>query len=138
MTTQNPAQDVSDAAIAAAFREFCQLPQLDRCVQSAPNWINTRARELQQAQGVGERKDALEAVGEFGIEVEKLLCAALGREWRPSGFSIESLIEELKAKAPPQSSAPVVGEPFVHDVHCPQMNHQCPRCTCESALTGRA
>jgi hypothetical protein len=31
----------------------------------------------------------------FAIQVEKLLCAALGREWSTAGISIESLIAEL-------------------------------------------
>jgi hypothetical protein len=40
-----------------------------------------------------------EAVFKFAIEVEKMLCAALGREWSTAGISIESLIAELKAQA---------------------------------------
>ncbi len=32
------------------------------------------------------------------IEVEKLLCGVLGREWRPSGFSISTLVAEIKER----------------------------------------
>lgn len=39
-----------------------------------------------------------EAVVRFGIQVEKALCAALGREWSATGISIETLIAELKAR----------------------------------------
>jgi hypothetical protein len=44
--------------------------------------------------------DSQEAVLKFAIEVEKMLCAALGREWATSGISIESLIKELATRAP--------------------------------------
>lgn len=37
----------------------------------------------------------------FGIQVEKLLCEALGREWSATGISIETLVADLKAKADP-------------------------------------
>jgi hypothetical protein len=39
-----------------------------------------------------------ESILKFGIEVEKLLCKELGREWSPAGISIESLIAEFSAK----------------------------------------
>jgi rRNA processing protein Krr1/Pno1 len=32
------------------------------------------------------------------IDVEKKLCAILGREWRASGMSIETLLDEIRAK----------------------------------------
>jgi hypothetical protein len=35
----------------------------------------------------------------FAIDVEKRLCAALGRPWTPAGISIDSLIGELARKA---------------------------------------
>jgi len=35
----------------------------------------------------------------FAIQVEKLLCEALGREWAAAGISIESLVSELKDHA---------------------------------------
>jgi len=69
--TEKPAQDVSDQAIAAAFREAKQLsaeraPQY----QVAYNWIEDRARELQQAQVVGEDhcRRALQTIHEFAEE----------------------------------------------------------------------
>jgi hypothetical protein len=34
----------------------------------------------------------------FAIDVEKRLCAALGRQWSPAGISIDSLIDDLKRK----------------------------------------
>lgn len=34
----------------------------------------------------------------FGIQVEKMLCDALGREWSASGISINSLVAEFKDK----------------------------------------
>jgi len=37
----------------------------------------------------------------FGIEVEKALCAAIGREWSAAGISVETLIEQLKQKSAP-------------------------------------
>lgn len=40
-----------------------------------------------------------EAILRFGIEIEKMLCEKLGKQWRPSGMSIESLVEEMSAKA---------------------------------------
>lgn len=51
------------------------------------------------------RVDPQEAVGKFAIEVEKMLCAALGREWSASGISIESLIAALAAKPEAQESS---------------------------------
>jgi len=36
------------------------------------------------------------AVQAFAIDVEKLLCSALGREWSATGISIESLIATLQ------------------------------------------
>jgi hypothetical protein len=45
------------------------------------------------------REAAQEAVLVFAIQIEKLLCAALGREWATAGISIESLIAELVARA---------------------------------------
>lgn len=38
-------------------------------------------------------------VGALVIQVEKLLCGKMGIEWAPTGMSIESLIEQLPAKA---------------------------------------
>lgn len=40
------------------------------------------------------------------IEVEKLLCEALGREWRPTGFSIVSLIAEIKERLANRDTTP--------------------------------
>ena len=39
------------------------------------------------------------AVGKWAIEVEKRLCAMLGRQWSPGNISIESLCDELEATA---------------------------------------
>ena len=41
----------------------------------------------------------------FAIQVEKLLLAKLGRNWTPAGISIESLVDELAARAP--AGAPI-------------------------------
>jgi len=47
-----------------------------------------------------------EDVLRFAIQVEKMLCAALGREWSAAGISIESLIAELaKRRAEPSVAA---------------------------------
>ena len=40
------------------------------------------------------------AVGKWAIEVEKRLCAMLGRQWSPGNISIESLCDELDATRP--------------------------------------
>jgi hypothetical protein len=32
------------------------------------------------------------------IEIEKLLCDALGRQWKPSGMSIVTLIADIKSR----------------------------------------
>lgn len=40
-----------------------------------------------------------EAVIRFAIRVEKLLCEAVGRPWSPAGFSIETLVLELRSHA---------------------------------------
>jgi hypothetical protein len=41
--------------------------------------------------------DVTEAVTKTVIEVEKLLCGKLGRQWQPSGMSIQTLVDELAA-----------------------------------------
>jgi hypothetical protein len=51
--------------------------------------------------------DTQAAVGAFVIEVEKLLCAKLGREWSASGISIVSLIDALAAAPTLASVQPV-------------------------------
>lgn len=48
-----------------------------------------------------------DAIGKFTIEVEKLLCAKLGRPWSATGISIESLADELAARASQQAAEPV-------------------------------
>lgn len=45
----------------------------------------------------------------LGIQVEKMLCEALGREWAATGISIESLVSELKVRA--GAGAQPQGEP---------------------------
>jgi len=52
------------------------------------------AHERAAAQLQGEPSEVIA----FGIQVEKLLCEALGREWSASGISIESLVAELKGR----------------------------------------
>jgi hypothetical protein len=53
-----------------------------------------------------------EAALSLAIEVEKLLCKALGREWSVTGISIESLIDEISKKIPKKEKmAPVQGYP---------------------------
>jgi hypothetical protein len=47
--------------------------------------------------------DVTEAVTKTVIEVEKLLCGKLGRQWQPSGMSIQTLVDELAA---PPTAAP--------------------------------
>ncbi len=42
--------------------------------------------------------DVTEAVTKTVIEVEKLLCEKLGKQWKASGISIETLVDELAAQ----------------------------------------
>lgn len=51
----------------------------------------------------------------FGIQVEKLLCEALGREWSATGISIETLVAELKAKADPGEAERLRGIIRMHE-----------------------
>lgn len=53
-------------------------------------------------------------VESFAIEVEKLLCTALGRKWSATGISIETLIAELTARVP--AAASLAGEPTIPPV----------------------
>ena len=46
--------------------------------------------------------DVTEAVTRTVIEVEKLLCEKLGREWQASGMSIQTLVDELASLAQPK------------------------------------
>jgi glycerate-2-kinase len=41
--------------------------------------------------------DVTEAVTKTVIDVEKLLCEKIGRQWQPSGMSIQTLVDELAA-----------------------------------------
>jgi hypothetical protein len=52
-----------------------------------------------------DRQGVSEDVMRFAIDVEKALCAALGRTWSATGISIESLIAELKGRADRQGVA---------------------------------
>lgn len=54
--------------------------------------------------------DSQEPVLKFAIEVEKMLCRALGRSWSASGISIETLIAEL-AERSAHPSAPTADTP---------------------------
>ncbi|QHJ83076.1 MAG: hypothetical protein [Caudoviricetes sp.] len=52
-----------------------------------------------EAGKAAQPQGATSEVVSFGIQVEKLLCEALGREWAATGISIESLVSELKVRA---------------------------------------
>ncbi|RJO66955.1 MAG: hypothetical protein C4523_10710 [Myxococcales bacterium] len=39
----------------------------------------------------------------MAIEVEKMLCGLLNKDWSPSGMSIETLVEDLRARHALQS-----------------------------------
>lgn len=65
----------------------------------AEGW-NACLNEIAKMGPLYPRADPGEVV-RFGIQVEKLLCGALGREWSATGISIETLVAELKAKADP-------------------------------------
>lgn len=55
--------------------------------------------------------DVTEAVTRTVIEVEKLLCEKLGKQWQPSGMSIQTLVDELAASKPePQAQRSVTKE----------------------------
>ena len=59
-----------------------------------------------------------EAILRFGIEIEKMLCEKLGKQWRPSGMSIESLVEEMSAMVKPNDVPPIPeGHPHVYPVN---------------------
>src|SRR5689334_13930208 len=58
---------------------------------------------------MADKDDAVQdAVGKFAIQVEKMLLAKLDRTWAPSGFSIETLINDLASRSapPPRAGAP--------------------------------
>jgi hypothetical protein len=55
---------------------------------------SVQAHELLRA--VEEYKSI--ALQSQAIEVEKILCAAMGRQWSATGISVHSLIEEVKEK----------------------------------------
>lgn len=59
--------------------------------------------------------NATDAVTRAVIEVEKLLCEKLGKQWRPSGMCIESLVEEL-AMPPTQAAHTSDESAFVKDL----------------------
>ena len=60
---------------------------------------------LEQAKPVkGPISDVTEAVTRTVIEVEKLLCKKLGKQWQASGMSIQTLVDEL---AKPVQAEPV-------------------------------
>ena len=69
-------------------------------LQNAREVISAIARRAEPSVTAGVSEDVLR----FGIQVEKMLCAALGREWSTSGISIESLIAELQPLASPAVS----------------------------------
>ncbi len=50
---------------------------------------------------MNDEDEAGQGVAYWSIQVEKDLCAKLGKPWTPSGISIGSLIDELAARAKP-------------------------------------
>lgn len=72
-----------------------QSPYLDNAAECHEVYLAPPAnsREVEAA--------ASDATGMFAINVEKLLCQKIGREWTPTGVSITSLIDELAAQRPP-------------------------------------
>ena len=92
MTTQNPAQDVSDAAIAAAFREADG--KWFQSQHELRTWVEARARELQQAQ--------LDGCTESNCQRCTTAPYARG-DMKHAGIG-------SYPNATPQSSAPVVGD----------------------------
>ncbi len=102
--TQNPAQDVSDQSIAAAFCEYCHY--FPCATITVKHWVQNRAkeiesaRELQQARVVGGhcqngRGDVCRASQRDGIVCPEDSCDIDDGTRKPD--------------ATPQSSAPVVG-----------------------------
>ncbi len=78
------------------------------CESAWRGWKATAASTLTQP-------NATDAVTRAVIEVEKLLCQKLGKQWRPSGMCIESLVEEL-ATAPAQTEYTDAELVFVKDL----------------------
>ena len=58
--------------------------------------------------------DVTEAITRVAIDVEKLLCEKLGRQWAPSGMSIQTLIDDLAALADPALVAQPAGKAFTY------------------------
>lgn len=51
-----------------------------------------------------------EAIGTLAIAFEKMLCAAVGRDWSPSGISASSLVEELRSRTEKAESRATAAE----------------------------
>lgn len=79
--------------------EFESADQYAAALGEAKIW-NACLDEIAKLGSLYTHADPGEVV-RFGIQVEKLLCEALGREWSATGISIETLVAELKAKADP-------------------------------------
>lgn len=86
----------------AADREFAVLVNREACrlyPDSRDDRINfgdgARWARALAAPGAAVAAREQDAVGAFAIDVEKMLCAKLGREWSASGMSVATLIEEL-------------------------------------------
>ena len=51
-----------------------------------------------------------EAIGTLAIAFEKMLCAAVGRDWSTSGISASSLVEELRSRTEKAESRATAAE----------------------------
>jgi len=150
MTTQNPAQDVSDAAIAQFVREFASGYRFQSyAMKEAAEHIMARARELQQAQVVGTKPSAA-----WQQAYKEIAATPLSEIKGDLYQAVKKRSEEIEA-ATPQSSAPVVGDALLkrayevvhHEPDCPSIGGNGDKdCKCdaapflrdlESALTGR-
>lgn len=55
-----------------------------------------------------------DGIGHAMIQVEKLLCELLGREWSAGGMSVDSLARELAARRAIESLSRAPAEPVAH------------------------
>jgi len=116
-TTQTPAQDVSDAAIAQAFRELAADPANRISCGGAIIWINIRAERLARELQHDASKLACEVAQVVGTkpsaawqQAYKEIAATPLSEIKGDLYqAVKKRSEEIEA-ATPQSSAPVVGD----------------------------
>lgn len=81
---QPTADDKAGEAHSCSY--YCDRP---KCVKAQRDDLRDRLAEQRPI------SDATEAVTRAVTQVEKLLCEKLGREWAPSGMSIQTLVDEL-------------------------------------------